>query len=141
MSTQIPTQRVTSPEDTRTRWASGLTTFAGVMMVVAGVFHVLAGIAGLVRDEVYVATPEYVYAFNLTGWGWTHLIVGALVAITGVALLQGQAWARVVGIGIASISLVANFLFIPYYPIWALLIIALDIAIIWALAVYQRELA
>lgn len=122
-----------------TGWQNGLTLFAGVMMVVGGIFHALAGIAALFNDTVFVSTPEYTYQFDLTGWGWIHLIVGGLVAAAGIAVVQGQTWGRVVGIGVAVLSLIANFLFIPYYPVWSLLIIALDVAIIWALATYARD--
>jgi hypothetical protein len=139
MSTEITSRSVTSLGQRGAKWAGGLSVFAGVLMIVAGAYHALAGIAALVNDRVYVRTPDYVYSFDLTGWGWAHLVLGLLVAIAGIAILQGQAWGRVVGIVLAALSLVANFLFIPYYPIWSLAIIALDIAIIWALAVYQRE--
>lgn len=138
MSTD-PSQPVRPTVERREGWAHGLSVFAGVLMIVAGIYHVLAGIAALVNDQVYVSTPAYIYSFDLTGWGWTHLILGALVAVTGFAVLQGQPWGRAVGILLAGLSLVANFVFIPYYPLWSLLIVALDIAIIWGLAVYRRE--
>jgi hypothetical protein len=120
-------------------WASGLTVFAAAMMMIGGVWHALAGIAALVHDDVYVTTPEYIYSFDLTGWGWVQLLLGILVAGAGFAIVKGQTWARIVGITLACLSLIANFLFIPYYPLWALTIIALDIAVIWALATYRRE--
>lgn len=120
-------------------WASGLTVFAAAMMVIGGVWHALAGIAALVRDEVYVFTPGYTYSFDLTGWGWVQLLLGILVAAAGFAVLRGQTWARAVGIMVVGLSMIANFLFMPYYPIWSLLMIALDIAVIWALATYRRE--
>lgn len=99
----------------------------------------LAGLAAILNDKVYVTTPEYVYSFDLTSWGWVHLILGALVAVAGVGVVQGATWARVVGITLASLSLLINFVFIPYYPIWSILIIALDVIVIWALATYTRE--
>lgn len=140
MSTQTPPQ----PAESRrvreaTPWAHGFAVFAGALMLVAGVYQILTGIAALVHDTVYVSTPGYTYAFDITGWGWTHLLLGILIAAAGVAVLQGLTWGRVVGIVLASLSLIANFLFIPYYPIWSLVIIALDIVVIWALAVYRRE--
>lgn len=82
--------------------------------------------------------PNYAFKIDITAWGWTHLILGVLVAITGIGLLLGQTWARVVGIILAVLSAVANFLFLPYYPFWSILVITLDIIIIWALAVYGR---
>jgi hypothetical protein len=119
--------------------AAGVVTFAGILMVVAGVWHGLAGIAALARDQVYVSTPNYVYALDLTGWGWGHLALGILVALTGAAILSGQTWGRWVGIALVVLSLVANFLFIPWYPIWSLVIIGLDVAVIWALAAWPAR--
>jgi hypothetical protein len=113
--------------------------FAGALMAVAGVYHVLIGIAALVNDKVYVAGTRSVYSFDVTSWGWIHLLLGVLVALAGVAVLRGQLWAGVVGIVLASLSVIANFLNNPWYPIWSLRIIALDIGIVWALATYRRE--
>ena len=110
-------------------------------MIIAGIWHALTGIAALVHDNVYITTPQYIYSFDLTGWGWIHLLLGILVAGAGVALLKGQTWARVVGIVLAGLSLIANFLFIPYYPLWSLMIIGLDVAVIWALSTSRREAA
>jgi hypothetical protein len=139
MSTDIPARPVADAGLDQSPWATGLAMFAGALMIVAGIWHALSGIAALVRDEVYVATPNYIFAFDLTGWGWVHLLLGILVAVAGVAVLRGQAWGRFVGIGVASLSLIANFLFLPHYPVWSLMIIALDIAIVWALCVYRGE--
>ena len=118
--------------------------FAGVMMLIVGIFQALDGIAALVNDKVYVTTPNYIYAFDLTGWGWIHLLLGILVVVVGVAILQGQTWGRWIGIGLvglslASLSMIANFLFIPYYPIWSLVIIALEVAVIAALATHRPD--
>ena len=138
MSTEIPSRHVGATEDV-SPWASGLSLFAAALMMVAGVWHALAGIAALFRDTVYVSTPEYVYAFDITAWGWIHLLMGILVLLAGVGVVSGQTWARAVGIVLACLSLIANFVFIPHYPIWSLAIIALDIAVIWALASYRRD--
>lgn len=140
MTTHTSTHRLAATDErAATQWAGGLVMFAGVLMVVAGVWHALAGIAALLNDTLYVTTPDYVYALDLTGWGWGHLVLGALVALTGVAVLRGQTWGRFAGIALVALSLVANFLFIPWYPIWSLVIIALDVAVIWALAAWPRR--
>jgi len=118
---------------------AGMTTFAGVMLIISGAFNVIEGLVALFRNEVYVVGREYVFAFDLTAWGWTHLIVGAVVAAAGFAVLSGQVWGRSVGVGIAVLSMLANFLFIPYYPVWSLLIIALNFFVIWALIAYRRD--
>jgi hypothetical protein len=117
-------------------WAVGLIVFAAVMMMMTGVFQALAGLVAIFENEFYVATRNYLFQFDATSWGWIHLIVGVIVALAGFALLSGATWARVVGITLAVLSAVTNFLFIPYYPFWSLLIIALDVFVIWALAVH-----
>ena len=126
--------RAVDPVSRSDPWAVGLALFAGVMLVLAGVSHVLAGIAGIVGDEVYVPVDDYVYGLDLTAWGWTHLGIGVVLLVIGLAVVSGRDWARAAAIGLASLSVVANFLFVPYYPVWALLVIALDVAVIWALA-------
>ena len=120
-------------------WMAGMTTFAGVMLIIAGAFNVIEGVVALFQNEVYVAGRQYVFAFDLTAWGWTHLIIGAVVAAAGFAVLSGQVWGRSVGVGVAVLSMLANFVFIPYYPVWSLLIIALDFFVIWALIAYKRD--
>jgi hypothetical protein len=122
-------------------WVVGLSLFAGVMMIVAGVFNAVEGLVALFRNEVYVVGPRYVFAFDLTTWGWIHLIVGIVVAAAGFALVSGRLWGRVVGIAIALLGMLVNFLFIPYYPVWSLLIIALYVFVIWALCIYDRDSA
>ena len=117
-------------------WAMGFIVFAAVMMMMTGVFQALAGLVAIFENEFYVATRNYLFQFDATSWGWIHLIVGVIVALAGFALLSGATWARVVGITLAALSAIANFLFIPYYPFWSLLIIALDVFVIWALAVH-----
>jgi hypothetical protein len=120
-------------------WMAGMTTFAGVLLIIAGAFDVIEGLVALFRNEVYVAGRDYVFAFDLTTWGWTHLIIGAVVAAAGFAVLSGQVWGRSVGVALAVLSMLANFLFIPYYPVWSLLIIALNFFVIWALIAYKRD--
>lgn len=123
---------------TSTAWSTGFAAFAGAVLIVTGVCQVLVGVAALIRDTIYVATPNYVYAFDITTWGWVHLILGAAVALAGLGVLQGMTWARVTGIALASLSIIANFLFLPHYPIWSLVVIALDIVVIMALIREQR---
>ena len=122
-------------------WAAGLALFAGIAMIISGVWHVLSGLSALFNDKVYVTTPEYIYAFDLTTWGWVQLLLGVVVAGAGVAVVQGRTWGHIVAIMLVGLSLIANFLFLPHYPIWSILIIALDVAVIWALCTYRREAA
>jgi hypothetical protein len=117
-------------------WAAGVISFAAVMMMLTGSLQALTGLDALFESESYVTTPNYLSGFDVTAWGWIHLIGGLVVAVAGFAVLSGATWARVVGITVAVLSATANFLFIPYYPLWSLLIIVLDVLAIWALAVY-----
>jgi hypothetical protein len=120
--------------------AVGFILFAAIMMIMAGVFQAISGLVGIFENEFYVATRNYLFQFDATTWGWIHLVVGLIVAFAGWGLLSGRTWARVVGITVALVSATANFLFIPYYPVWSLLIITLDIFVIWAIAAHGGEL-
>jgi hypothetical protein len=140
MTTHTPPEPVTGRDVQDSPWANGLTIFAAAMMMIIGFWQALAGIAAVAQDKVYAATPEYIYAFDVTGWGWIHLLLGILIVCAGVAVFMGSTWARMVAIVLASLSMIANFAFIPHYPVWSLTIIALDAAVIWALATYRREI-
>ena len=127
-----------SPAET-SGWVVGFTVFAAVMMIMVGVWQALAGLIAIFENEVYVPTRSYLFELDLSAWGWIHLVLGLIVAFAGYGLLSGQTWARVVGITLAALSATANFLFIPYYPFWSILIIALNIFVIWALTAHGRE--
>lgn len=120
---------------------SGFVVFAGVMMIVLGIFHALEGLTAILKDKFFVSTSNYLITVDVTSWGWIHLIGGAIVAVAGFFVLSGALWARAIGVILAVLSAVANFLFIPYYPFWSLLMIALDILVIWALVAHGREVA
>jgi hypothetical protein len=120
--------------------AVGFILFAAIMMIMAGVFQAISGLVAIFQNEFYVATRNYLFQFDATTWCWIHLLVGLIVAFAGWGLLSGRTWARVVGITVALVSATANFLFIPYYPFWALTIITLDIFVIWAIAAHGGEL-
>jgi hypothetical protein len=111
----------------------GLVTFAGVIMLMMGAFHAFVGFIAVVEDEFFVAVQGYAVAIDATTWGWIHLGLGVLVLLAGVAVLSGRTWGRAVGVVLAVVSAFANFMFVPYYPLWSLAIIALDILVIWAL--------
>jgi hypothetical protein len=122
------------PDYAGSSWARGLTVFAASLMMVVGTFQFFEGLVAVVNgDEFLLTTKNYLVQFDATGWGWTHLVIGLVVAATGVFVLQGNRLARGVGIGIACVSALANFLWIPYYPLWALVVLTLDVAVIWAL--------
>ncbi|MFD9126294.1 hypothetical protein [Kitasatospora sp. NPDC059571] len=120
-------------------WVSGLVLFAGVVMLVNGLLDLFQGIVAVARDQLIVSTPNYVFRFDLTSWGWIHIVLGIVLALIGTFVLRGMAWARWAGIAVASLSAIFSFLWLPYYPVWALVVIALDIFVIWALAVYRQD--
>ena len=122
-------------------WTLSLVAFAGFMMIMIGIFHILGGVAALVEDTLYVLGREYAYELDVTTWGWIHLIGGIVVVLAGVFVFTGTLWARIIGILVATSSAVANFVFAPYYPVWAILIISLNVLVIWALATYGRDAA
>ncbi|MPY58605.1 DUF7144 family membrane protein [Streptomyces spongiae] len=123
------------PNTTRQNWASGLTVFAAVMLMIGGVLAIFRGVMGIAEDDVFVTTQNYVFQFDLTGWGWLHLSLGIVAVLVSFGLLQNSTWARIVGVGIAAFILIANFLSLPYYPVWSVVMIAIAGFVIWALCV------
>ena len=121
--------------------AVGLIVFAATVMIIGGVMQALQGLVALFNDTFYVVGEEYLFQFDVTAWGWIHLLLGALVAVAGWAVFSGKLWGRMVGIVLASLSLIANFVFLPHYPVWSIIVIALDVAIIAALCHYDEPAA
>ncbi|MGW5421124.1 DUF7144 family membrane protein [Streptomyces sp. NPDC003943] len=118
---------------TRRPFVTGWTVFAAVMMIFGGAMAIFEGIAAIAKDDLIVITRDYTFKMNTTGWGWIHLILGILIVLAGIALFSGAMWARVVGIALAGLGMLANFLWIPYYPFWAIMLIVIDAIVIWAL--------
>jgi len=122
-----------SSTGTSRSWAVGGLIFAASMMIMLGLWQVMVGIAAIFRDEFFVTTDNYVFNLDTTAWGWLHLVLGALSIVVGAVMFTGATWTRVIGIALAGVSAINNFLFIPYYPLWSLAIIAADIFVIWSL--------
>ena len=116
-------------------------TFAGIMLIIGGAFQVIEALAALVNDEYLLVLPNYVFSLDLTGWGVIHLLIGLILAAVGIALLLGKGWARIAGIVVAGISALINFSWLPYAPLWAILLIAIDVLVIWALATARHSAA
>lgn len=114
-------------------------TFAGVLLVIVGILDVLRGIMAIAQDDIFVLTPSYVFRFDVTGWGWIHLILGVVAILVGLGLLKGALWARIAGIAIAGLLVIVNFLSLPYYPVWSVVAIALYVFIIWALCAVHPD--
>ena len=114
-------------------WAIGGIMFAASVMTLIGGFQIIAGLAAVINDKFFLVTRNYAFDLDVSAWGWVHLVLGVLLVTCGIGLFRRSAWAGVTGIFLAMLSAFANFFFIPYYPFWALLLIALDIWVIWAL--------
>jgi hypothetical protein len=127
-------------EPTPTLWA-GWIMFGSVMMMMLGSFHVIQGLVALLRSDYYlVGQNGLTINIDYTAWGWAHLVLGAVVAGTGFAVLFGQTWARIVGVVIAGASALVNLAFLSAYPVWSTMMIVLDVLVIWALTVHGAEM-
>lgn len=122
-------------------WAVGLALFAGGAMMTVGLFQALQGLVALLDEDFYVETDNYTFELDVTAWGWIHLVLGGLLAIIGYSVVLGLAWAKVVGIVLVGLSALANFMWAPHYPVWSLLLVALDVLVIWALCMYRPHRA
>lgn len=122
-------------------WATGGAMFAGVLLFVDGILAVLNGVVSIARDNVFNLSGAYTYQFTLTSWGWIHLVVGAILVLTGLGVMSGVPWARVVAVAMAAVSIVANFMWLPYQPVWAVIAIAIGVFVIWSLLTDRSRMA
>ena len=120
-------------------WAVGLTLFAAAFMMISGVITAIQGIVALANSDFYVVGRKYAFQFDVTAWGWILLLLGIVVAAVGVFLYMGQTWARWTALVVVALSMIANFAWVPYYPVWGIIVLALDGAVIWALTVDTSE--
>jgi hypothetical protein len=127
------TEYDTTREPTVSGWAVGGITFAGTMLILIGMFQAIDGIAAIANDEFFLVGQNYTFDLDTSAWGWIHLLLGIGLIIAGWSIFAGRTWAAVVALTLAMLSAVANFFFIPYYPFWAILIIALNCWVIWSL--------
>jgi len=121
-------------------WAMGWTAFAGIMMVLMGGWWIITGLVAIVNDEFYVVGEEWVFQFDVTTWGWIHLLLGIVILASGFGLFTANVWARTVGVIIAVIAALVGFAWLPWYPIWAIIFIAVSVAIIWALTAHGHDI-
>jgi hypothetical protein len=138
-TTPRTTHRTTPGAPANSGWVTGLALFAGVMMLVTGILDLCQGIVAVLTNDLIVTTPRYAFRFDAASWGWIHIVLGALIALGGLGVLRGTLWGRVAGIVLASLSAISAFLWLPYHPVWNLVVIALDVFVIWALCVYRKE--
>jgi hypothetical protein len=114
-------------------WASTGVNLAAVIMVITGIAGIVEGIAGIAGDDVFAKVGKYAFKLDVTAWGWIHLIIGILLLVAGIAVYGGAAWARVIAVVLTGLSIVANFLALPYQPLWSIVAIGLGVFVIWAL--------
>ena len=126
-------------EAERTGW-TGWITFAGVMLIIGGSLGLIFGLIAAVNDNWVVFTNRGQVSLDLSTWGWVHIIVGAIVVLAGFGVFTGNILARIVGVAVAVVSLIANFLWLPVYPVWAIIIITIDVLVIWALTAHGGEM-
>jgi hypothetical protein len=121
---------------TKDSW-TGWIVFAGFVILIVGVMDVLQGFFGILEDEYVVATTKGLAIVDITAWGWLTLLWGGLLIVAGLGLLSGAGWARwlaIIGVGVNAIQQVAFLANYPNaYPLWNLLIVALNILVLYAL--------
>ena len=139
MGVQPPSQATKGRRRHTRAWMNGYTVFAVAIMLVLGVWQVLAGLTAVVRDGLYATAATYTYAFSTTAWGWLVVVLGVLIAATGIAVLRGRDWGDTAAVVLACLTMIVNFLLIPLYPIWPSVIIVLGITLIWALTTPGRR--
>jgi hypothetical protein len=113
---------------------SGSTVLAATLMILSGLWSFFVGLTAILKQSFFVAQSNYTFQFSVHGWGWIHLVLGIVVLAAGACVLLGQTWAKALGIVLAVFSGLSFFLFLPYYPIWSIVMIAVDVFVIWALA-------
>lgn len=119
----------------RSMW-TGWIWFGGTIMIILGFFTAIEGLVALFKREYYVISGNGLLVFNMTSWGWIHLVVGVCAVAAGIALFTGAAWARVVAVLLVSFNALSQLAFLSAYPIWTTMIIALDVLVIWAVVVH-----
>ena len=124
---------------TPTGW-TGWIGFAGVMMIIGGMLNALYGLIAVINDEWVVWGNRTAVYLDISQWGWVHMIMGIVVLLCGIGLFSGNILARTIGVVLAALSLIANFFFLPAYPLWAMTVIVIDALVIWALIVHGHEL-
>lgn len=120
-------------------WAVTGALFAGTWMLIVGGMQAFQGLMAVLNDDVFVKTPNYVFQLDLTSWGWIHMVIGALLFVVGLFVLNGSPWARWTGVVLAALTIVSNFLWLPYYPFWSIILMAGGAWAIWGLTTAPRD--
>jgi hypothetical protein len=115
------------------------TLAAGALMLTSAILTFLVGVFALTADDLVVSGPGYQYTFQITGWGWTNIITGMVLAAVAVALFLNAQWARAAAIIVTCLAIVVTFLWMPYYPTGSIVLIALDVVVIWGVATWNTS--
>jgi hypothetical protein len=115
-------------DDDPSGWPIGWTACAGIMMVMGGVWWIISSIVAIANDTFFVVGEEYIFQFDVTTWGWIHLLLGIVILLAGFYLFTGAVWARTVGAIVAVLWAMVAFAWQPRYPVWALTVHGRDIA-------------
>ena len=126
------TGQVSSPNTTAT-------LAAGALMVTSAILTFLVGVFALAADDLVVSGPGYEYTFQLSGWGWANILTGMVLAAVAIALFVSPQWARAAAIIVTCLAIVVTFLWMPYYPTGAIVLIALDVVVIWGVATWNTS--
>lgn len=136
----LPRQRRQQPVPQPSGWV-GWIFFAGIMMILAGTFEAIAGLVALFNRQYFLVPAEQlVVKVSYHSWGWVHLIFGIVVVLAGFGVLTGKTWARVVGVVLAGFSAILHIAFLAAYPLWSVIVIALDVIVIYAICVHGKEM-
>jgi hypothetical protein len=134
----VNTRQSTTRTTEITGWV-GWIAFAGMMMLMVGVFNVISGMAAVFNDEIFVTAGNLTVLLDVTTWGWVHIVLGLALVGTGLALVSGQTWARVVGVVLVMVNMASQLVALPAYPWWATIVIAVDVVVLWAIIVHGDE--
>jgi hypothetical protein len=135
MATRQPSGSAVEPDAT----ALGITAAAGLILMLVGVFGIIQGIVGLLDNDLYVVTNKWLFELEPTAWGWGHIVIGLVALCTGIGLFFGKTWAAVIAVIVSAFSILANFAWLPYYPVWAIIVITFDLFVIWAVTAHGSD--
>jgi hypothetical protein len=120
-------------------WA-GWTAFGAIMIIISGAVNGIQGLVAVFQDSVYVAGPKGgALIFDVTQWGWIHLVLGLILIGVGLGLIRGATWARVLGVIVVMINMITQMMLLPEYPFWSVIVIGFDAVVLWAITVHGSE--
>ena len=129
----------TTDQNQQTGW-TGWVVFAGILMVLAGVLWTIQGLVAVFNNDLIIFGEEGALFLNVTGWGWVHIILGLLLLLSGIIVMRGNMFGRIMAVLLVMLSIIVNFVWLPVYPLWSIIIIVIDVFVLYAVIVHGREL-